>query len=112
MGIASLDELLSKTREKRDRDELALRLLIPREELIHWIEKAQLVQLKGLGVENLRLIEAVGIHSISALAAQDPDTLYETMENHLLGSPHPNKAKIRIWIREAKKQLGVKSYEL
>ena len=105
VGIAALDELLSKTRDKRERDELALRLLIPKEELIHWIEKAQLVQLKGLGVENLRLIEAVGIHSISALAAQDPDTLYETMENHLIGRPHPNKAKIRIWIHEAQKTV-------
>jgi hypothetical protein len=108
VGIAGLDELLSKTREKRERDELALRLLIPREELIHWIEKAQLVKIKGLGVENLRLIEAVGIHSISALAAQDPDTLYETMKNHILGRPHPKKAKIRIWIREARNK--VRSY--
>ena len=110
VGIAALDELLLKTREKRDRDELALRLLIPREELNQWIEQAKLVQLKGLGVENLRLIEAVGIHSISALAAQDPDILYKTIENHSLGSPHPNKAKIRIWIREAQK--AIKSYEL
>ena len=105
VGIASLDELLSKTRDKRDRDELALRLLIPREELIRWIEKAQLVQLKGLGVENLRLMEALGIHSISVLATQDPDTLYEAMEKRFPRSPFPKKAKIRIWIREAQKQL-------
>ena len=103
VGIASFDELLSKTREKRERDELALRLLIPKEELIHWIEEAQLVKLRGLGIENLRIIEAAGIHSISALAAQDPDTLYETIEKYFLERPHPQKAKIRIWIREAQK---------
>jgi len=91
---------------------LALRLLIPREELIRWIEKAQLVQLKGLGVENLRLMEALGIHSISVLATQDPDTLYETMEKRFPRSPFPKKAKIRIWIREAQKQLGVINHEL
>ena len=105
VGITTLDELLSKTREKRERDELALRLLIPKEELIHWIEKAQLVQLKGLGIENLRLIESVGIHSISALAAQNPDIFYETIEKHFLGRPHPKKAKIRIWVREARKKV-------
>jgi hypothetical protein len=117
VGITTLDELLSKTREKRERDELALRLLIPKEELIHWIEKAQLVQLKGLGIENLRLIESAGIHSISVLAAQNPDTFYETMEEHFLGRPHPKKAKIRIWVREARKkvrssELNFMSFEL
>jgi hypothetical protein len=108
VGIATLDELLSKTRERKERDELALRLLIPKEEFIHWIEKAQLVRLKGLGIENLPLIEAAGVHSISALAAQDPDTLYETIEKHFPGRPFHTKAKIRIWIREAHQQ--VRSY--
>lgn len=112
VGIATLGELLLKTTNKRERDELALRLLIPKEELIHWIEKAQLVQLKGLGIENLRLLEEVEIHSISTLAAQDPDTLYEMMKTQLPGSPIPRKAILRIWIREARKTIKGKSYEL
>jgi hypothetical protein len=45
IGIATLDDLLTKTRIKKDKDELALRLLIPREEIHHWVEKTQLVQL-------------------------------------------------------------------
>ena len=104
VGIATLGELLSKTRDKKERDELALRLLIPREELIVWVEKARLVRLKGLGIENLRLLETVGVHSISSLAAQDPSTLYVTLGKELPRRPLPRVAMIRIWIREAREQ--------
>ena len=105
VGIATLDDLLLKTREKKERDELALRLLIPKEVLIQWVEKAQLVQLKGLGIENLRILEGVGIHSISALATEDPEKLYEKIGQAFQGRAPLRKAKIRIWVREAQKQV-------
>jgi len=104
VGIASLDDLISKTGDKQERDELALRLLIPREKLILWIEKTQLVQLKGLGTENLRLLEKMGIDSIAALAAEDPEELHKKMEQVSQGRSIPQKAKIRIWIKGARKK--------
>ncbi|OGP72674.1 MAG: hypothetical protein A2V86_13405 [Deltaproteobacteria bacterium RBG_16_49_23] len=107
VGIANLDDLISKTREKKERDELALRLLIPKEKLIQWVEKAQLVDVKGMGVENLLLLGGVDIHSISVLAEQDPDMLYEKMIQNFPGRPIPRKGKIRIWVREA--QIKVRS---
>jgi len=109
VGIATLDDLISKTKGKKERDELALRLLIPKEKLIQWVGKAQLVNVKGLGVENLRLLEGVGIHSISALAEQDSEKLYEKMTRNFTGKAIPRKGKIRIWVREA--QIKVRSSE-
>jgi len=103
VGITTLDDLILKTKDKKERDELALRLLIPKENLIHWVEKTQLVQLKGMGAENLRLLERVGIHSVSALAIEDPEKLDGRMKQFFLEGRIPKKAKIRIWIREAKK---------
>jgi hypothetical protein len=105
VGISTLEDLLLKTKEKRERDELALRLLIPKEWLVQWVEKAQLVQLKGLGIENLRLLEGVGAHSISTLATEDPEKLYTKIEQLSQGKSFPKKTKIRIWIREAQKQV-------
>ena len=105
VGITNLDDLLSKTKEKKDRDELALSLLISKEELTYWVERTRLVQLKGLGVENLRLLEGVGIHSISALSAEDPELLYKKMEHAFQGNPLPQKAKLMIWIKEAQKKV-------
>ena len=105
VGITTLDDLLSRTKEKKELDELALRLLVPKEIFVQWIEKARLVQIKGLGIENLRLLEEAGIHSISDLAREDPDKLYEKIGELLPATSIPKKAKIRIWIREAQKSV-------
>jgi hypothetical protein len=109
IGVADLEDLLSKTREKREREELALRLLIPKEELLGWIDRAELAQLKGIGIENLRLLEGAGIHSVSSLADEDLGKLEEKMR---LSSPSdriPQKAKLRIWIREARRKVSGES---
>jgi hypothetical protein len=105
VGITTLEDLLLKTKEKKETDELALRLLVPKEELISWVERAQLVQLKGLGIENLKLLEAVGIHSVATLTVEDPEKLYEKIKQIDPGRPILKKAKIRIWIREAQKRV-------
>jgi hypothetical protein len=105
VGIGDLEDLVLKTHEKKEIEELALRLLIPKEELIRWVEYAKLAQLKGLGTENLRLLEQVGVHSVTVLAGEDPDQLYEKMLQFRQIKPNLRKAKIRIWIREAKKKV-------
>lgn len=106
VGITSLDDLVSKTREKDERDELALRLLVPREVLIQWVEKARLACLKGLGIENLRLLERAGIDSISTLAREDPRSLYEKLEQATPGRIIPRKVIIGIWVKEAREEVA------
>ena len=106
VGITTFDELLSRTKEKKELDELALRLLVPKEVFVQWVEKARLVQLKGLGMKNLRLLEEAGIHSISDLAKENPDKLYEKIGELLLATSLPKKVKIRIWIREARREVA------
>ncbi|MGQ9645582.1 MAG: DUF4332 domain-containing protein [Thermodesulfobacteriota bacterium] len=105
IGITSLEDLVSKTGEKKECEELALRLLIPKEDLIRWVEYAKLAQIKGLGVENLRILEQVGIHSVTVLTREDPDRLYEKMRSFQPIKPNLRKAKIRIWIREAQRKV-------
>jgi hypothetical protein len=68
-----------------------------------------LVQLKGLGVENLRLLEGVGIDSVSALAKERPEVLYDKIEQISRERVPPRKAKIRIWVREARKDARSKA---
>jgi hypothetical protein len=105
VGIATFDDLLARTREKKEMDELALRLLVPRELLVQWVDKAKLAQLKGLGVANVRVLEGVGINSISALAKESPEVIYDQIEQVSREGVFPQKAKIRIWVREARKQV-------
>ncbi len=104
VGIFSLEDLTEKTRGRKEREELALRLSLPKEDLISWIEKAQLAQLKGIGVKNLRFLEAVGVHSISDLSSENPDELFKKLKK-LFGPSAPRKAKLKIWVKEAKKKI-------
>jgi hypothetical protein len=106
VGIATLNDLILKTEDKTERDELALRLLIPKEEFIQWVAKAQLAETKGIGIGNLRLLERMGISSLSALAMEDPERLYKKMKETYLGGQVPAKAKIKIWIKEARKNVS------
>jgi hypothetical protein len=69
------------------------------------VEYAKLAQIKGLGMENLRLLEKLGVHSVTVLAGEDPDQLYDRMVQFRNLKPNLKKAKIRIWIREAQKQV-------
>ena len=105
VGISSLNDLVSKTKDKNERDELALRLLVPKEELISWVEKAHLVELKGLGIENLRLLQGVGVDSVTALAAEDPIRLRNRMLQSCEGKRCPSLSKLRIWVSEARKAV-------
>lgn len=102
-GILSLEDLVEKTKSKTEREELALRLFIPLEELEGWIKKAKLVRLKGLGIRNLKTLEGIGIDSIEALAEEHPETLYQKLSKKYPQLSIPRKAKIRIWIKEARK---------
>ncbi len=105
VGITGLDDLISKTKDRKERDELALRLLIPREELLLWVERAHLVRLKGLGVENLRLLQGVGINSITTLSLEDPSQLEKRMIQNHAGRPIPSLSKFRLWVREAQNAM-------
>ena len=103
VGIFQLEDLVTKTRDRREREELALRLLIPKEKLSAWIPKAELALLKGLGVENLRLLEGVGVDSVQKLAAETPENLYKKMLRLYNNRRIPSEAKIHIWVREARR---------
>jgi hypothetical protein len=94
-----------RTKTRKEREELALRLLVPNEELNRWLEKTELVRLKGLGIKNLRLLEGVNIHSVTALASEDPNPLHEWMKYVYSEDSIPSKAKIRIWVQEARRTV-------
>lgn len=109
VGIFTLEELIRKTKEKKERDELALRLLISKEELNQWIEKSKIVLLKGIGVKNLKLLESAGIDSVSSLATEDPEKLFKRLKELHPFRSIPKVAKIKIWVKEAKLTIGMES---
>lgn len=82
---------------------------IPRLEAEELLQKAEMIALKGMGVENYRLLREAGVRDLAELAHQDPQDLYLTIQGkaRLLRTPHrtPFPALIRLWVREAKKRV-------
>jgi hypothetical protein len=106
VGVASLQDLILKTKEKREREELALRLLVPKEDLYRWITLAHLAETKGIGIDNLRLLEGVGIDSPEALVAEDPENLHNKMVKAYGTKKAPREAKVGIWIKGARENIS------
>jgi hypothetical protein len=82
---------------------------IPDPEAEELLRKAGLITLKGIGIENYRLLREVGVRDLSELARQDPRDLYLRIERQARLRPSrlrtPFPALIRLWVREAKKKI-------
>jgi hypothetical protein len=82
---------------------------IPSPEAVELIRKAEMITMKGMGIENYCLLQEAGVKDLSELAHQDPHDLYLTIRGQAslrptrLRTPFP--ALVRLWVREAKKRV-------
>ena len=63
---------------------------------------ARLVTLRGIGSAHAAALMGSGIRSVEALAAADPDTVWERVR----GGPRPTPAEVRVWVRAAQREVG------
>jgi hypothetical protein len=82
---------------------------IPLPEAEELMRKAELITLKGMGIDNYRLLRETGARNLSDLARQDPLDLYLRIEARDRGLPTsyriPSPALVRLWVRAAKKRV-------
>lgn len=64
-----------------------------------WVQTARLATLRGIGVEGLTALRAVGMRTVDDLAGADPERLVR----ELRAAGHPVlSARVRIWVRAAR----------
>jgi hypothetical protein len=72
------------------------------------IREAEMISLKGMGVENYRLLREAGVKDIPELARQDPGLLDQRLRA-MSGTPRarriPDPAIVRLWVREARNKV-------
>ena len=81
---------------------------ISRQEAKELIQEAEIITLKGIGMENYRLLRAAGVKAIPELARQDPELLTQrlrALSGTLSVHPTPHPAIVRLWVREARKKV-------
>jgi hypothetical protein len=104
-GVEKVQDLISRKVEG------LVALGIPYPEAEKLMRQAEMITLKGMGIENYRLLREAGVKDLFELAQQDTPDLYLRIERQArlrptrLRTPFP--ALVRLWIREAKKRVKV-----
>lgn len=105
-NITTTDQLLEHTQTAHDRTELAKQLNIPAAQLTEFINRADLMRLKGVGTEMANLLEECGVDSMKELQHRKADHLHEKLKetNDAKKITHhaPTLAQVEEWINEAK----------
>jgi len=87
-------------------DLVSIGLSLPEAEEL--LQEAEIITLKGMGVENYRLLREAGVKDIPELARQDPELLNQRLR--AISRPPrahriPDPAIVRLWVLEAKKRM-------
>jgi len=105
-GIRSVDALLRAGTTPAGRKDLAEKTGISHEHILDWINRADLMRVRGVGEEYSDLLERAGVDTVRELAQRNADNLYEKMlevnaEKRLVRRP-PTRDMVARWVEQAK----------
>ena len=104
-GITTVEELLRDTATPQQRSALAKKLGVEGSQLTEWINRADLMRLKGVGTEMANLLEECGVDSCKELQHRKADNLHtklkETNDAKKITHHAPTLAQVEDWIHEA-----------
>lgn len=109
-GITTVEELLQQTSTPQDKSALAKKIGVQPPQLTEWINRADLMRLKGVGTEMANLLEECGVDSCKELQHRKPDNLAtklkEVNDQKHITHHAPTEAQVTEWIAEAKDIAG------
>ena len=113
-GIGSTGALLRAGATPKGRRELEEKTGIGHEYILDWVNRSDLMRIRGIGEEYSDLLEWAGVDTLPELAQRNPDNLYgkilEVNEEKELVRRPPTRDMIARWIEQAKTLERVVSY--
>jgi len=104
-GITMVEDLLAQTGTAAQRNGLAARIGVTSSQLTEWVNRADLMRLKGVGTEMANLLEECGVDSCKELqhrvAANLQAKLQATNDEKKITNHAPGLAQVEDWIAEA-----------
>ena len=105
-GVKTTEALLERAAKSNGRRDLAAATGISANQLLEWVNRADLARIKGVGSEFADLLEAAGVDSPSELAQRVPANLQTKLvtvntEKKLVRRA-PTLAEVEGWVAEAK----------
>jgi predicted flap endonuclease-1-like 5' DNA nuclease len=113
-GIGTVEALLRAGATPEGRKELAERTRIGDEYILDWVNRADLMRVRGVGEEYSDLLEKAGVDTVIELAQRNADNLYKKLlqvnaEKRLVRRL-PNRGMVTRWVEHAKVLPRVVSY--
>ena len=113
-GIGTVEALLRAGATPEGRKELAERTRIGDEYILDWVNRADLMRVRGVGEEYSDLLEKAGVDTVIEMAQRNPDHLYKKLlqvnaEKRLVRRL-PNRGMVTRWVAQAKMLPRVVSY--
>jgi len=113
-GIRTVEALLRAGATSEGRKALMERTGIGDEYILDWVNRADLMRVRGVGEEYSDLLEKAGVDTVVELAQRNPVNLHEKLlevnaEKRLVRRP-PNQGMVARWVEHAKVLPRVVSY--
>ena len=106
MGISTVEKLLEKGASRSGRQEIVTTTGARDDQVLRWVNHADLYRIKGVGSEFAELLEAAGVDSVPELAQRSPANLQQRMEQvnqqKKLTRRVPGESQVAAWVAEAK----------
>ena len=103
--VRTTEALLRTAATKRGRRELAATTDLPERDILEWVNRADLMRVKGVGEEYSDLLEEAGVDTIKELRRRNPRNLLSTMlevnTKKRLVRRLPTEAMVARWVDHA-----------
>lgn len=113
-GIDKIESLLEAGKTLKGRLQLTEKTGISGNLLLEWLNRADLMRIKGVGEEYSDLLEAAGVDTVAELAQRSPVNLLAKMQEvnaeKKLVRQMPTASQVTNWIVQAKELPRVLTY--
>jgi len=113
-GVTSPQALLSEAATPQGRKEIAEKTGVSEKAVLEWVNRVDLLRIRGIGQEYADLLELAGVDTVPELAQRNPENLYEKLvavnRDKQLVRRLPVLAQVKDWVAQAKRLPRVVSY--
>ncbi len=78
-GVQTTDDLLAKGGSPKGREELAADTGLTENQILEWVNRADLYRVKGIGSEYADLLETAGVDTVAELAQRNAELLADKL---------------------------------
>jgi predicted flap endonuclease-1-like 5' DNA nuclease len=106
LGLKTTTALLKRAATLRGRRELAEQIQVSEKRLLKWVNRADLMRVKGVGTQFSDLLEEAGVDTVKELRNRVPENLFQKMLEvnavRNLARRDPTLDEVRTWIATAR----------